>query len=124
MITGELEGPEYAAYRALTDHASGVDVEQVNGFRYPERHGVTSSQSRKSYGRAENSTEPAIHLRWAGEAGLIYQAGRFRSLGFSSCWRGICVCLLYYNVSGILAQALIRRIPIPTTGNMKKVRSR
>lgn len=29
VITSELEGPEYAAYRALTDHASGVDVEQV-----------------------------------------------------------------------------------------------
>ena len=29
MITSELVGPEYAAYRALTDHASGVDVEQV-----------------------------------------------------------------------------------------------
>ena len=29
VITSELEGPEYAAYRALTDHASEVDVEQV-----------------------------------------------------------------------------------------------
>ena len=29
MITGELEGPEYAAYRALTDHASASDVEQI-----------------------------------------------------------------------------------------------
>ena len=29
VITGELEGPEYAAYRALTDHASGADVERV-----------------------------------------------------------------------------------------------
>ena len=29
VITGELEGPEYAACRALTDRASGVDVEQI-----------------------------------------------------------------------------------------------
>ena len=29
VITGELEGPEYAAYRALTDHASASDVEQI-----------------------------------------------------------------------------------------------
>ena len=29
VITSELEGPEYAAYRALTDQASGADVEQV-----------------------------------------------------------------------------------------------
>ena len=29
VITSELEGPEYAAYRALTDQASGEDVEQV-----------------------------------------------------------------------------------------------
>ena len=29
VITSELEGPEYAAYRALTDHANGADVEQV-----------------------------------------------------------------------------------------------
>ena len=29
VITSELEGSEYAAYRALTNHASGVDVEQV-----------------------------------------------------------------------------------------------
>ena len=29
VITSELEGAEYAAYRALTDHASGADVEQI-----------------------------------------------------------------------------------------------
>ncbi len=29
VITNELEGPEYAAYRALTDHASVADIEQV-----------------------------------------------------------------------------------------------
>ena len=29
VITGELEGSEYAAYRALTDHASASDVEQI-----------------------------------------------------------------------------------------------
>ena len=29
VITSELKGPEYAAYRALTDHASETDVEQV-----------------------------------------------------------------------------------------------
>ena len=29
VITDELEGPEYAAYRALTDHARGADVEQI-----------------------------------------------------------------------------------------------
>ena len=28
-MDSELEGSEYAAYRALTDHASGADVEQV-----------------------------------------------------------------------------------------------
>ena len=29
VITSELEGPDYAAYRALTDHASGADVKQI-----------------------------------------------------------------------------------------------
>ena len=29
VVTGELEGPEYAAYRALTDRAAGEDIEQV-----------------------------------------------------------------------------------------------
>ena len=29
VITSELEGSEYATFRALTDQASGVDVRQV-----------------------------------------------------------------------------------------------